>query len=156
MLSGTTVINLDDKGRLAIPAKYRGELQESCGLRMVVTVAVNEVGAGQKDCLWLYPFHEWKKLEESLSQLPSSSKNANYLKRFLIGNAHIYELDSQGRLLLPEKLRKLAGLGKKVSLVGLLNKFEIWNEEVLTAEEELWMGGEGFAEGAEIMGKLAL
>ncbi len=142
LLRGTSSINLDAKGRLAVPTRYRSELQESCDSQMVVTVAVDERCAGLSGCLWLYPVHEWEKLEEKIVDLPSTNKAAGKLRRFLIGNANECEMDGQGRLLLPEKLRQLAKLEKHVVLSGQLNKFEIWNEDAWNALQGEMMAGE--------------
>jgi len=125
---GVSTINLDAKGRLAIPTRYRAELQESCERQMVVTIAMDERCVGEPGCLWLYPLPEWEKLELTISKLPTLNKMAGKLRRFLIGNASECEMDAQGRLLLPEKLRKFAGMEKHIVLVGQLNKFEVWNE----------------------------
>ncbi|MGZ8190202.1 MAG: division/cell wall cluster transcriptional repressor MraZ [Methylococcaceae bacterium] len=155
MFRGISSINLDDKGRLAIPTRYREELQDCCERQMVVTVAVNEQCGGERGCLWLYPLPEWEKLEQTLNKLPTLNKTAGKLKRFLIGNASECEMDSQGRLLLPEKLRKFAGMDKKIMLLGQLNKFEIWNDESWMAKENDWMNGDDNNEGLEELGSLS-
>jgi Uncharacterized protein conserved in bacteria len=113
VLRGVSSINLDAKGRLAIPTRYRAELQESCERQMVVTVAVDGQCVGERGCLWLYPLPEWEKLELTISKLPSLNKTAVRLRRFLIGNASECEMDGQGRLLLPEKLRTFSEMDKK-------------------------------------------
>ena len=154
MFRGVSSINLDVKGRLAIPTRYRAELQESCDCQMVVTVAVDDRCVGESGCLWLYPVPEWEKLELTISKLPTLNKMAGKLKRFLIGNASECEMDAQGRLLLPEKLRKFAGMEKHIVLVGQLNKFEIWNDEAWTNKEKEWMT-EDDAEGLEELGSLS-
>ncbi len=151
---GVSSINLDAKGRLAIPTRYRAELQESCERQLVVTVAVDERCIGEKGCLWLYPLPEWEKLELTISKLPTLNKMAGKLKRFLIGNASECEMDSQGRLLLPEKLRKFAGMDKHIMLVGQLNKFEIWNAVAWIAKEHEWMNGDD-TEGLEELESLS-
>jgi len=74
---GVSSINLDAKGRLAIPTRYRVELQESCECQMIVTVAVDDRCVGEGGCLWLYPLPEWEKLELTISKLPTLN---NYLK----------------------------------------------------------------------------
>jgi MraZ protein len=140
---------LDNKGRVAIPTRYRDELQECCERQLVVTVAVDEKCVGEPGCLWLYPLPEWEKLEQTISKLPTLNKMAGQLKRFLIGNASECEMDSQGRLLLPEKLREFATMEKQIMLVGQLNKFELWNEIAWQAKEQAWLNGsdsEGLAE----------
>ena len=85
---------------------------------------------------------EWEKLELTVSKLPTLNKMAGKLRRFLIGNATETEMDAQGRLLLSEKLRKFAGMEKKLILVGQLNKFEIWNEDAWNAKENDWLEGD--------------
>jgi MraZ protein len=142
LLRGTSSINLDAKGRLAVPTRYRAELHESCENQMVITVAIDERCVGLSGCLWLYPLYEWEKLEEKIVDLPSTNIAAGKLRRFLIGNANECEMDGQGRLLLPEKLRQLAKLEKHVVLSGQLNKFEIWNEEIWNAIHQEMMDGD--------------
>ena len=154
MFRGISAINLDDKGRLAVPTKYRNELQDCCERQMIVTVAVNERCVGESGCLWLYPLPEWEHLEETINKLPTLNKTAVKLKRFLIGNASECEMDGQGRLLLPEKLRKFAGMDKKIVLAGQLNKFEIWSEDAWIAKEQEWLTG-GDDEGLEELGSLS-
>lgn len=142
MFRGVTAINLDAKGRFAIPTRYREELQDCCDRQLVVTVAMNEKCVGEPGCLWLYPLPEWEKLELTVSKLPTLNKMAGKLRRFLIGNATETEMDGQGRLLLSDKLRKFAGMEKKLILVGQLNKFEIWNEDAWNAKENEWMNAD--------------
>lgn len=122
MFRGLTSINLDEKGRLAIPTKYRSELQECCESQLIVTVSLDR-------CLLLYPLPEWEVIERQLVKLPSLNKQAKLLQRRLIGHATDCEMDSQGRFLIPDPLRKKAGLEKRVAFVGQGNKFEIWDEE---------------------------
>ena len=154
MFRGVSSINLDAKGRLAIPTRYRAELQESCECQMIVTVAVDDRCVGEQGCLWLYPLPEWEKLELTISKLPTLNKMAGKLRRFLIGNASECEMDAQGRLLLLEKLRKFAGMEKHIVLIGQLNKFEIWNEQSWKDKESEWMSGDD-AEGLEELGSLS-
>jgi len=154
LFRGISAINLDDKGRLAVPTKYREELQDCCERQMIVTVAVNERCIGESGCLWLYPLPEWEHLEETINKLPTLNKTAVKLKRFLIGNASECEMDGQGRLLLPEKLRKFAGMDKKIVLVGQLNKFEIWSEDAWIAKEQEWLTSDD-DEGLEELGTLS-
>ena len=87
MFRGYSSINLDDKGRLAVPTRYREQLQACCERQLVVTLAVDERCAGQSGCLWLYPLPEWEKLEETISKQPTLNKMASKLRRFVIGNA---------------------------------------------------------------------
>ncbi len=154
LFRGISSINLDDKGRLAIPTRYREELRNCCESQLVLTVAVNERCMGENGCLWLYPLPEWETLEQTISKLSTLNKMAGKLRRFVIGNATECEMDGQGRLLLPEKLRKFAGMDKKVVLVGQLNKFEIWNEEAWVAKENEWLDSSD-TEGLEELGPLS-
>lgn len=132
MFRGVSEINLDDKGRLAIPTKYRVELAECCESQLVVTVGLDR-------CLLLYPFPEFEEIERKLVKLPSLNSQAKRLQRLLLGHATECELDGQGRFLIPEPLRRFASLQKKVAMVGQGNKFEIWDDETWSQARELWI-----------------
>lgn len=122
MFRGVSTLNLDSKGRFAIPTKYRERLQGSCASQLVITV--------DKDhCLLIYPEPEWLEIEQKLKGLPTFNKAARMLQRLYIGHAHEVEMDGQGRVTLPPKLRSFAGLNKKVALVGQGERFELWDEE---------------------------
>jgi transcriptional regulator MraZ len=155
LFRGVSTINLDVKGRLAVPTKYRSELEDCCERQLIVTLAVNEKGSGQEGCLWLYPLPEWEIVEQTIKKLPTLSKKAGKLRQFLIGYASECEMDGHGRLLLPEKLRKFAGLEKRIVLLGLLNKFEIWNEAIWTAREAAWLDGSDDDESLEELSVLS-
>ena len=132
MFRGVTNLNLDAKGRLAIPARYREGLQEACASKLVVTV--------DKDrCLLLYPAPEWLEIERKLKQLPSFNTAARTLQRLYIGHAHDVEMDAQGRILLPPELRQFAKLDKRVALVGQVNKVEVWDEETWNQKRDRWL-----------------
>ena len=115
MFRGGSKINLDAKGRLAIPTRYRSELQECCARQLVATVAVQ--ASGEDSCLWLYPMPAWEELELTISKLPTLNKMAGILKRLVIGYASECEMDGQGRVLLPERLRDFAKLEKQIVLL---------------------------------------
>lgn len=125
MFRGINPISLDNKGRMAMPAKYRERLRESCAGQLIVTIDPIECG----DCLLIYPLNEWEEIERKLVRLSSTNKQARNLKRLLVGYAEECEMDAQGRILLPAPLRESAGLDKRVVLVGQLNKFELWDEQ---------------------------
>jgi len=110
--------NLDDKGRLAIPAKFRLELKKGA----VVT-------RGLDNCLFLYTKQEWEKLAVKLASLPISQSNSRAFARLMLAGAMDVESDKQGRVILPEYLRKFAGLKKSVVVAGLYSRLEIWDEE---------------------------
>ncbi len=133
MFLGVNTLNLDAKGRMAIPAKYRGELADCCASRIVVTIHPHE------RCLWLYPENEWREVARQLSRLPTLKRQNQMLKRLLLGYASEMDMDAQGRILLSPELRDHAGLEKRVSVVGQGNKFEIWNESAWTGLREDWL-----------------
>lgn len=137
---GINNIALDAKGRMALPARYRERLLESCGGRLVVTV-------DRDHCLLVYPLPEWEIIESKLIELPSLNKQARLLQRLLIGHATELEMDGQGRILLPAMLRDFAGLTKKAVLIGQGKKLEIWDEDTWGESQEAWMeavqSGEG-------------
>jgi MraZ protein len=122
MLRGASTITLDSKNRITIPTKYREELLRDCEGKMVCTVDI------QHDCLLLYPLPAWEEIELKLCQLSSMNAQERMLQQVLLGNATECEMDKNGRLLLSSSLKHHAELDKNIRLVGLLNKFEIWNE----------------------------
>ena len=105
-----------------MPSRHRERLLESCGGRLMVTV--------DKDrCLLVYPFPEWEIIVVKLMNLPSLNAQARMLQRLLMGYATELEMDTQGRILLPAKLREFAGLTKKIVLIGQGKKLEIWDDD---------------------------
>ncbi|HEC74907.1 MAG TPA: transcriptional regulator MraZ [Methylophaga aminisulfidivorans] len=127
MFRGVATFNLDAKGRMAIPAKFRKHLDVCCEGRLVVTIDHSD------HCLQLYPLPEWEQVEEKLAALPSLNPQVRKLKRMLLGYATECEMDSNGRILLPAKLREFAVLEKSVVMIGQGNKFELWNEQTWNA-----------------------
>jgi len=123
MLRGASSINIDSKGRIAIPTRYRQSLIDSCQGQFVCTIDV------QSPCLLLYPLSEWELIEKKLCNLSSTIPQERKLQRLLLGYATETELDKGGRTLLAPILRSHASLDKKITLVGQLNKFEIWDED---------------------------
>ena len=134
MFRGAHSLNLDAKGRLAIPSRFREDIAERCEGRMVVTV-----NNTKEYCLWLYTMDEWVKVEEKLVALPSFDPNHQRLKRFLLGYASDVEMDGSGRILLPAPLREFAMMTKEVFLVGQGNKFEVWSKELWNAKRTQWL-----------------
>lgn len=135
MFTGVSTLNLDAKGRIAIPAKYREPLALSCASRLVATI--NPFMTDK--CLWLYPENEWQIVGRQLAALPAVDARSQAMKRLMLGHASEVELDGQGRILLANELRTYAGLEKRVSLVGQVNKFEIWDEESWQGSRERWL-----------------
>lgn len=123
MFRGINAILLDAKGRMAMPARYREQLQQSSVSQVIVTIDT------ESPCLLLYPLPEWEIIEQKIQALPSFNKTARRIQRLLIGHATEVELDANGRLLLPPLLREYAQLDKKIMLVGQGKKFELWDEQ---------------------------
>lgn len=130
-LSGTVSLTLDDKGRMALPVRYRTLLKEECEGACVLTVSLYD------PALWLYPATAFRQVQEELVKLPSfGNRQVRALTRLLLGNACEFRLDAQGRVLIPKNLRDFAGLNKNLTLVGMENKFEIWDEERYLREQD--------------------
>lgn len=118
MFIGEYQHTIDDKGRLAIPAKFRNELAKGA----VVT-------RGLDNCLFLYPQKDWEELAQKLSKLPISQANTRAFARMMLAGAMDCEIDRQGRIILPDYLRKYGAIKKKVVVAGLYNRLEIWDTE---------------------------
>lgn len=119
MFIGEYSHNLDNKGRLAVPAKFRVLLKDGA----VVT-------RGLDNCLFLYTKKEWNELAKKLANLPTISQpKARALARLMLAGAMDVEFDNQGRITLPEYLRKFASLKKETIIAGLYDKLEIWDEK---------------------------
>ncbi len=123
MYQGSHSINMDAKGRIAVPAKHRDLLASTCGGRIVMTAHT------QDKCVLVYPEAEWQNILPKIEALPTFNKAALRAQRLLIGYACTLELDSNGRVLVPPTLRDYAKLEKKLMLVGLGKKFELWSED---------------------------
>jgi MraZ protein len=109
---------IDQKGRLAIPVKFRAKLADGA-----------VVSRGLDNCLFLYPQAEWTKLAEKLAALPMSQANTRAFSRLMLAGAMDVSLDKQGRIILPDYLRKFGKVTKKVVVAGLYNRLEIWDEK---------------------------
>lgn len=121
MFIGEYQHNIDQKGRLAVPSKFRKNISKGA----VVTRGID-------NCLFLYTNEEWKKLAEKLSALPTGSKDARAFARLMLAGAMDVEIDGQGRITLPAYLREYAGLEGEVVVAGLYSKIEIWNTKKWT------------------------
>ena len=113
---------IDEKGRLAIPSKFRGELEHGA----IVT-------RGLDGCLYVYTSAEWQKLADKLAALPMSQSNSRAFARLMLAGAMDVSLDKQGRIILPDYLRKYAGVKKNAVVAGLYNHLEIWEEKAWEA-----------------------
>ena len=133
MFRGISNLNVDTKGRIAIPSRYRESIQSSSAGEMIVTVDHTD------RCLLIYPMDEWESVEQKLMRLPNSNRRVRNMQRLVIGHASEVELDTQGRIRLSAPLREYAGIDKPVALVGQENKFELWNEETWNSKRDIWI-----------------
>ena len=133
MFRGVNNVNLDAKGRMAMPTRYRDILVDRCDGQLIVTIDIDERS------LLIYPLQDWEALERDLTRLPNFNKSARKIQRLLIGHATDAELDTSGRLLIPPPLRQYAGLEKKAVLIGQGRKFELWSEDVWQARRDSWL-----------------
>lgn len=143
MFIGEYAHTIDQKGRMAVPAKFRNSLKQGA----VVT-------RGLDNCLFLYSKEEWKKIAEKLAKLPISQANARGFARLMLAGAMDIKIDSQGRVLIPEYLRKYADMKKNVIVAGLYNYLEIWSENRWNAYKQKVESNAG--DMAEKLGELGI
>ncbi len=120
MYQGAAALNLDAKGRLAVPSRHRESLAAVANGTLVLT-------AHPHRCLLIYPLPAWEPIRDRVLQAPSLEQQSALLKRLLVGFAREEELDAAGRVLIAPELRQYAGLEKEVWLVGQGNHFELWS-----------------------------
>ncbi|MCX6796212.1 MAG: division/cell wall cluster transcriptional repressor MraZ [Candidatus Falkowbacteria bacterium] len=118
MFIGEYQHRIDEKGRMAVPVKFRILLKKGA----VVTRGID-------NCLFLYPREQWAKIANKLANMPVSQARARAFSRLMIAGAMEVDFDNQGRISLPEYLRIFAGLKKKAIIAGLYDRLEIWDEE---------------------------
>ena len=130
MFGGVTHLNLDPKNRIAIPARYREVLQDKNAGHIVLTLESNQ-------CLLLYPEQTWMTVREKIQNLPSGAHPlVKSYQRLVLGYAETIDIDKAGRILIPAELKKLAQLEKDVVLVGLGNRFELWDKQKWLGETD--------------------
>lgn len=130
---GVAQLNLDSKGRLAVPARFRDALNARCSGQVVITVDSDR-------CLLIYPLPDWEPIEQKLMALSSFNAQIRELQRRLVGYAEDVAVDATGRILVPPALRQFAQLDKSVVLVGQGNRFELWNKD--NWDERMEKGGD--------------
>lgn len=136
MFMGEYEHNLDAKGRVIVPAKFR----EGLGEKFIIT-------RGLDKCLFAYPLDEWKILEEKLKKLPLTKKDARAFTRFFFSGAVECEIDKQGRVNLPQPLRSYSKLEKECIIIGVSERIEIWAKDLW--EDYFSESEESFSEIAE-------
>ncbi|MFW5884939.1 MAG: division/cell wall cluster transcriptional repressor MraZ [Patescibacteria group bacterium] len=117
MFIGEYKHTIDTKKRLALPSKFRSSFKN----KAVIT-------RGLDNCLFVYSMQEWKKIAEKLGNMPVGESSTRSFVRLMLAGAVDVELDSQGRILVPDYLKDYAGLGKEVIVAGLFNRLEIWDK----------------------------
>jgi len=125
---GRFEMKLDPKGRLSLPAVYRSNL----GSKASELVVTNSRYKG-RSCLDVYSSFEWEKLERRIAKLSSLKPEVQAFNRFYLSGGQSAEIDAQSRILVPQSLRRYAGLESQVVLVGLGTKFEIWSLDAWSA-----------------------
>jgi MraZ protein len=129
MFQGAAALNLDAKGRMAVPARHRDALTALADGHLVLT-------AHPHRCLLLYPQPAWEPIRAKILAAPSLEPQSAMLRRLLVGFAVDSDMDSAGRVLVAPELRHYAGLEKEVWLVGQGSHFEIWSDAGWRAQQE--------------------
>ncbi len=140
MYRGVQHINLDAKGRFAVPTRQREALVAECQGHVVITIDT------QTACLAIYPLPEWERIERDVQALPALNPGVKRFQRLVLGYASDVELDGSGRVLLPPALREYARLEKRLVLVGQGNKLELWSEDLWLAERDSALAAEAGGE----------
>ena len=125
MFIGEYTHSIDEKGRIAVPARFRTSFSGG----IIVT-------RGLDSCLFAFTEKEWARLATKLAELPLSHANSRAFSRLMLAGAVDLELDSQGRIVLPEYLRLYASLQKKIVIVGIYNRLELWSESTWSQYKE--------------------
>jgi MraZ protein len=133
LFRGFNKISIDNKGRLAVPSRYRELISVQAENSLVITLNPLD------HSLWLYPLPEWDVIEDKLASLSDFDKQSRRTKQMMRGYATDCQLDSQGRILIPKELRSYADLTKQAVILGQGNKFEIWNEKAWEAQRDEWL-----------------
>ncbi len=143
MFQGATALNLDAKGRLAVPTRHRDALQSGNASKQVLT-------AHPHRCLLLYPAPAWEPIRAQIMNFSSFDPQTSLWKRLLVGFAEEVELDASGRLLVSPELRNFAALEKQVMMVGQGSHFEIWSQGTWEKQlKQLAAGGDKLPPGME-------
>jgi MraZ protein len=128
-LLGQHRYQLDTKGRIALPARFREAFAQGVFLTL-----------GQDGCLFAYPIDEWQRRSAEVRGRPLSGQEARAYARMFFGSAEPVELDSQGRLVIPQRLRSQVSLGREVVVVGVSERLEIWASEAWERYEQAYAG----------------
>lgn len=143
MFQGASELNLDVKGRMAVPMKHREPLSLPSQGKLILT-------AHREGCLLMYPLAHWEPIRDKVMKFPALDPAAAVWKRLLIGFAEEHVLDGNGRVLISPELRKFAGIERLVMFIGQGTYFEIWNASAWDAQlKALTSGAAGLPPGTE-------
>ncbi len=126
MLIGEYIHTMDDKNRLSLPAKFRKEMGKS----LVIT-------PGLDNCLFVFTHKEWNLIAERLANNSMLQADNRSFNRYMFGGAQEVDVDSSGRILVPDFLKNRAKLSSKVALVGVQNRIELWDEDLWSSYKEV-------------------
>ena len=132
MFRGITDITLDERGRMAMPTRYRDAFRDRSGGKLVMTIARHD------PCLRIYAESDWAVLEDELTNLDDDDSENRRQQHMLIGFATDAELDGNGRVVIPQRLRDYARLERKVVMVGQPKRLELWNDQAWEAKQNAW------------------
>jgi MraZ protein len=130
---GFSSVSIDAKGRMAIPARHRDLLDASGVNTLILTLSPWD------SCLWAYPLPAWDEIDAKLNALPAADAESRMAKRVVLGHATDCVMDAQGRVLVPQELRDLAGISRRAVVLGQGNKFEVWDEAAWSRQREAWL-----------------
>jgi MraZ protein len=137
MFRGFSSVSMDNKGRLAVPSRFRERLEEIADGRLVQTL--NPLDRA----LWVYPLPEWELIEAKLAGLSDFDRQSRRAKQMMRGYATDCQMDGQGRILIPHELRDYAALNRQAVVLGQGNKFEIWDQAAWEAQRDQWLSQVG-------------
>ncbi len=152
MFRGFNTVSIDNKGRLAVPSRFRERLAEISGGCLVQTL--NPLDRS----LWIYPLSEWDFIENKLAELSDFDKQSRRTKQMMRGYATDCQTDSQGRILVPQELREYANLGREAVILGQGNKLEVWSQKLWEEQRDLWLAlvGDDEGEPSDVLKSLSL
>jgi MraZ protein len=130
---GFSSVSIDNKGRLAVPSRFRERLTSIAGGCLVQTLSPLD------RTIWLYPITEWEVIENKLAILSDFDKQSRRAKQMMRGYATDCQLDSQGRILLSQELREYAGINRQAVILGQGNKFEVWDQGSWQQQRDQWL-----------------
>jgi MraZ protein len=128
-LLGTHSYQLDPKGRVSLPAKFREAFADGCWLTI-----------GQDRCLYVFPRAEWERRAAEVASSPLSDASGRAFARLFFGASDEGRLDGQGRITIPQRLRDEVGIGKEVVVLGVLDRMEIWDRATFERYEQSYAG----------------